>query len=164
MIRVVISGGQTGVDRAALDAARDLGVLTAGWCPKGRRASDDAIPLSYPLVEVEGDYRERTVANVEAADATLILMWGDPTPGTKLTLRECRSHRSPYLSVQLSLCVMGGSGLARIREWLDAGTIPVIAVLNVAGPSERSAPGVYTLAYNTMISLLHNSAVRRPGA
>ena len=82
----IVSGGQTGVDRAALDAALALGIPCAGWCPKGRRAEDGAIPERYPVAETESaDYEERTRLNVGDADATLILASGPLSGGTGLT-------------------------------------------------------------------------------
>lgn len=73
----VISGGQTGVDRAALDVALELGLPCGGWCPAGRRAEDGPIPARYPLTETAGaDYVERTRRNVVEADATLVLCHG----------------------------------------------------------------------------------------
>src|SRR5690606_4861542 len=74
---VIHAGGQTGVDRAALDAAMVCGVPVGGWCPRGRRAEDGPIPARYPLAETaSSDYAERTRRNVLDADATLVLTWG----------------------------------------------------------------------------------------
>ena len=105
---VILSGGQTGVDRGALDAALEVGVECGGWCPDGRTAEDGRIPDRYPLVELEGaGYAERTRRNVEDSDGTLILCVGAPVGGTALTLELCgvlskpvclidaRSHRAP---------------------------------------------------------------------
>jgi len=82
----LISGGQTGVDRAALDVALALGLAVDGWCPKDRRAEDGVIPARYPLVETpERNYQVRTRRNVEDADGTLILNLGKLDGGTALT-------------------------------------------------------------------------------
>lgn len=90
----IISGGQTGVDRAALDAALQLGIPCGGWCPKGRKAKDGPIPDRYPLKETEsGSYPVRTEMNVRDSDGTLILTWGRPTGGTALTVRLARRHK-----------------------------------------------------------------------
>lgn len=86
MLDKLISGGQTGVDRAALDVGLALGLPVGGWCPKGQRAEDSKIPDCYPLVEIpERNYRTRTRRNVEDADGTLILNLGKLDGGTAFT-------------------------------------------------------------------------------
>jgi hypothetical protein len=87
MVRIV-SGGQSGVDRAALDAALALGVNAGGWCPEGRLAEDGVIPDIYPLKELPmAGYRQRTKKNVIDSDGTLIIYFGFPTGGTELDIR-----------------------------------------------------------------------------
>ena len=77
MIKKIISGGQTGVDRAALDAALELGIEVGGWCPKGRLAEDGTVPDKYPLKEMDTNaYPARTEQNVIDSDGTLIIFWG----------------------------------------------------------------------------------------
>src|SRR3954447_23558628 len=99
----LISGGQTGVDRAALDVALALGIPCGGWCPKGRKAEDGPIPERYPLTETpSGSYSQRTRWNVRDADATLILTWGQPTSGTLLTVNACRGTDKPHLVLDLA--------------------------------------------------------------
>src|SRR5437773_12578103 len=100
----VISGGQTGVDRAALDAAQELGLDCGGWCPRGRRAEDGRIPDRYPLRETaSSDYPPRTAANVRDADATLVLTLGrGNSRGTALTRRLVEEQRKPVLEVDLA--------------------------------------------------------------
>lgn len=101
-VRRVISGGQTGVDRAALDVARERGLALGGWCPRGRRAEDGRIPDTYPLTETRtADYRERTRRNVLAADATLVLTRGAPSGGTAYTLAVARRAGKPALVADL---------------------------------------------------------------
>jgi hypothetical protein len=136
----VVSGGQTGVDRAALDAALASGVMCGGWCPAGRAAEDGVIPASYPLTETSSsDPAERTERNVRDSDATLILRRGGPSGGssrgTDLTARAARRLGRPLLVRDLSLPVDTGA----IVTWLR---INRIGVLNCAGPRESEAPGI----------------------
>jgi hypothetical protein len=132
----IVSGGQTGVDRAALDVALRLGLPCGGWCPRGRRAEDGAIPERYPLVETpDARYPQRTRWNVRDSDATLVLHSGPPRGGTALTLRLLARTGKPALRVDLD----GESDPAALGEWI--GRLG-IRVLNVAGPRESEAPGV----------------------
>src|SRR5437660_8666127 len=100
MFTKLISGGQTGVDRAALDVALELGLPCGGWCPRGRKAEDGVIPDRYPLAETPSpSYRQRTRWNVRDSDGTLILVRGRPTGGTALTLASARRLGKPVLVV-----------------------------------------------------------------
>ena len=90
-VRSVVSGGQTGVDRAALDVARELGIPCGGWCPRGRRAEDGPIPEAYPVRETPSTaYPERTAWNVRDSDGTLVITRGKPRGGTALTVSLAR--------------------------------------------------------------------------
>src|SRR3989442_2721366 len=101
----IVSGGQTGVDRAALDTALALGLPCGGWCPRGRRAEDGPLPTRYPLRETpSSSYPERTVWNVRDSDGTLILHRGRLSGGTALTLRLVSRHGRHSLAVVLSSC------------------------------------------------------------
>jgi hypothetical protein len=103
MVGRLIAGGQTGVDRAALDVAIGLGIPASGWCPRGRRAEDGVIPNRYPLAETPSeDYAERTAWNFHDADATLILTWATLTGGTLLTLDVCVRQGKLHLVVDLA--------------------------------------------------------------
>ena len=101
-VEKIISGGQTGVDRAALDVALAMGIDCGGWCPKGRRAEDGSIPSRYPLAETASPaYSQRTKRNVRDSDATLILARGQPRGGTLLTKRTAVELGKPCLSIDL---------------------------------------------------------------
>jgi hypothetical protein len=92
----IISGGQTGVDRGALDAALDLGMECGGWCPMGRLAEDGTIPERYPVVELaNAGYTERTAQNVADSDGTLIISNGEPVGGTLETVERCVENDKP---------------------------------------------------------------------
>lgn len=98
----IISGGQTGVDRAALDVAMARGLACGGWVPRGRRAEDGRLPLRYPMRESRrNSYGERTRLNVRDADGTLILTRGQPIGGTALTAALAQRLGKPYLLVDL---------------------------------------------------------------
>jgi hypothetical protein len=131
----VISGGQTGVDRAGLDAAMVAGIPVGGYCPKGRRAEDGTIPEHYPLTELRSEnYRVRTERNVAESDATLILTVGALTGGTALTKQLAVKHGRPYLVEALD----GTPDPILVARWLTAHRV---RVLNVAGPRESRQPG-----------------------
>jgi hypothetical protein len=140
MLPQIVSGGQTGVDRAALDLALELGLPCGGWCPRGRRAEDGPLPERYPLRETSSPaYPQRTAGNVRDSDATLILTRGEPDPGTALTARLAARYGRPHLIVDLAK----SPDAARVRAWLDENQI---RVLNVAGPRESAKPGIYAQA------------------
>jgi len=132
----VVSGGQTGVDRGALDAAIKLGIAHGGWCPRGRLAEDGQIPDRYELSETDSpNYAVRTERNVLDSDATLILCRGRPTGGTELTLRLAQQHGKPHRVVDLD----DPPAPAEVRRWLEDERV---AVLNVAGPRQSQSPGI----------------------
>lgn len=137
MIRKVISGGQTGVDRAGLDAAVNAGIPVGGYCPKGRGAEDGVIPEQYPLVELESpESFYRTEKNVIESDGTLILNKGPVSDGTKLTLDFTVQYGKPSLVVQLDVDqIIEPSNVIR---WVKG---QYISTLNVAGPRESKCPG-----------------------
>ncbi|HEY9793272.1 MAG TPA: putative molybdenum carrier protein [Candidatus Obscuribacterales bacterium] len=143
----IISGGQSGVDRAALDAAMAAGVPVGGWCPRGRLAEDGTIASKYPLVETSSaDYAERTRLNVRDSDATLILCEGTISGGTLFT-RECaESLNKPFLVVGFS-----AADCLQAQDWIIGRSI---AVLNVAGPRASQAEAVYERAYSLMEGLI----------
>ena len=144
----IVSGGQTGVDRAALDVALELGLEAGGWVPRGRRAEDGVIPERYPVRECESEaYAERTRLNVRDSDATLVLTRGAPEGGTAKTIGIADTMARPLLVVDLD----GGADPAAGRAWLDDVTP---GVLNVAGPRESTCPGIHQRAADYLRELL----------
>lgn len=137
-IRRIISGGQTGVDRAALDVALRLGIGCGGWCPKGRFAEDGILSPNYPLKETPTPtYAERTEWNVRDSDGTLVLTWGPPADGTAFTVDMTRKHNRPVLIVDLET---KDNNPHHVETWLLENRI---RTLNVAGPRESKCPGIY---------------------
>lgn len=133
----IVSGGQTGVDRAALDVALALGIPCGGWVPRGRRAEDGRIADRYPLREAPGpSYAMRTRLNVRDSDATLVLCRGTPTGGTALTLAFAQQLGRPARIVDLD----AAEPPPQTRGWLAA---TGVRTLNVAGPRESSSPGIH---------------------
>jgi hypothetical protein len=150
--RRIVSGGQTGVDRAALDVALELGLDCSGWCPRGRRAEDGRIDDRYPLRETPTrDYRQRTVWNVRDSDATLVLCIGAPDRGTRLTLQLAERASRPRLQVDLA----EAPDLESLRSWIAG--VPA-RTLNVAGPRESRRPGIHALARALLLRLLGGAA------
>jgi hypothetical protein len=135
----IISGGQTGVDRAALDFAIAYGVPHGGWCPRGRRAEDGVIPDKYQLTETPTEeYAQRTDRNVADADATLIIAGTLPlTGGTRYTLDCALRHAKPHVIV--TRADGPEKAAASLRRLL---TEHQPQVLNVAGPRESEEPGI----------------------
>jgi len=140
----VVSGGQTGVDRGALDAALDLGVSCGGWCPAGRLAEDGIIPARYPLTELEGaGFDQRTRRNVTDSDGTLIITFGPASGGTALTLAACRELGRPHIIIDGSTVLPEHAAREVVRFLRERG----IARLNVAGPRASGEPRGHGYSY-----------------
>jgi hypothetical protein len=147
-LRKIVSGGQTGVDRAALDVGLDHGVPVGGWCPHGRRAEDGPIPDRYPLKETPSEaYEQRTAWNVRDSDGTLIITAGCLEGGTALTMTEARRQGRPVLHVRTTDAVP----VPMIRAW---GEDHDIRVMNVAGPRASEAEDIYEEARIVLDTLL----------
>jgi hypothetical protein len=152
-LRKVISGGQTGVDQAALRAARDCHLEIGGWCPPGRECEAGIIPAELPLKETPEERSpnapnvprsQRTEWNVRDSDGTLVILAdggnrsGCPTisdAGTRWTIECAKRYGRPLLVCE----VADPAATEKIREWL---VVNRAAVLNVAGPGESAAPGI----------------------
>lgn len=137
----VISGGKTGADRAALDAAIANGLEHGGSMPGGRKTEDGPTDQSYRLLtEIpHGTYKERTEKNIEDADATLIFTKGKPTDGTAYTILYARKSHKPTLVIDL-VDRSFESVVRKVEEWLE---LIHPHVLNVAGPRKSKSPGIY---------------------
>lgn len=161
MIERIVSGGQTGVDRAALDAAIAAALPCGGWCPRGRLAEDGAIDAAYPLTETAGSgYGERTRANVRGSDATLVIAAGPVRGGTAETVSCAGQAGKPLLAVDLDSGADDRGRIAEILAWITAGNV---RTLNVAGPRESEAPGVYARARALLAALIAADQDRRAG-
>lgn len=159
-IREIISGGQTGVDRAALKVAHLWpGIRGWGYCPKGRKAEDGAIPEAFEMIELRStDYRDRTSKNVQCADAVLILKKRESqSPGTRFTVGQCRAHKKAwYVADPFEPLI-----IPRIAKW-------VIDIspqkLMIAGPRESKAPGIEKQALGFIHSAIHHMVGFNPDA
>ncbi len=147
-IKKMISGGQTGVDRAALDVALGLGIPCGGWCPKGRKAEDGMISTLYPLKDTpKTHYKQRTEWNVRDSDGTLILTRGKPTGGTAITMKFAAKYEKPYLVVDL----ISKPDPKTVLGWLSQNNIQE---LNLAGPRESGCPGIHDEAAEFLLRTL----------
>ena len=141
----IISGGQTGADRAALDWALSHNLPCGGWCPKGRKAEDGIIAAKYPLKESSSSsYIQRTEWNVRDSDGTIVLsIAATLSGGSKKTLDLARKHRKPYLHIHAGQA----DAADRLRMFLAEN---VIQTLNVAGPRESKEPSVAQFVVKTL--------------
>jgi hypothetical protein len=147
MITKIVSGGQTGVDRGALDFAIKRGIAHGGFCPKGRRSESGRIPDKYSLVETSSaDYPPRTWRNVQHSDGTLIITRGTPSGGTALTEDICLASKKPRHVVNLKRPFDAEKFVAWVRE-------NNIRTLNVAGPRESKQSGIRKATIKTMDAL-----------
>lgn len=148
---VILSGGQTGVDRAALEAALELGVPCGGACSAGRKAEDGRIPDRYPLTELGSpSYAVRTRQNVEDADGTLIIHFGPLTGGTALTLRTCRKANKPVRLIDGRQTPVEEGARAAQAFIIEHG----LQRLNVAGPRASHCTEAYPYTRELMTVLL----------
>lgn len=144
----VVSGGQTGVDQAALRAAKQVGIPTGGWAPYRWMTLDGPAPWlsSYGLTTHGGGYAMRTETNVRESHGTLRIASDFSSPGEICTKRAIRAYRRPELSLPLSR--LNSYGIDRFISWINAHDI---RILNVAGNSERTSPGIGALAERFLI-------------
>lgn len=151
MITKIISGGQTGADRAGLDWAIANNIPHGGWCPAGRLAEDGSLNERYHLIETESPgYRQRTKRNVQDSDGTLILNLGPLEGGTFSTVRLAEKQSKPFLVIALDEGVTD-EAVTIVQDWLNDNGIQV---LNIAGPRESKRPRIYDLTMAMMKRLL----------
>lgn len=149
-ISKIVSGGQTGVDRAALDVTINLNIPHGGWCPKGRLAENGIISVKYKLIETStSDYSERTIANIRDSDGTLIIIEhpsGELSGSTLLTRDEALKQNKLWQLINL----LDASEQSNVIDWIRDNSIKV---LNIAGPRESQCPGIYEKAYSYLRNL-----------
>jgi hypothetical protein len=159
MLTKIISGGQTGADIAAIDAAIKANFPYGGMLPKGRMCESGTVPLSYSGFDeaIIYGYHFRTEQNIKNSDGTLIFSKGKPTGGTDLTIGLAGKNKKPYLVIDINQDKSIGFGV---------GVLPIslaidkfirdnnIKILNVAGPRESKTPGMYQFVYLTISDLL----------
>ncbi len=152
MIIRIVSGGQTGVDRAALDFARDANIPSGGWCPAGRIAEDGIISVRYPLQEIpQGGYHERTCMNVIDSDGTLIIYNGTISGGTAETLQAAKENRKPFCLIDAA-SIPPDNAATELAAFIHRHDIKR---LNIAGPRASQWSNAYTY---TRALLMHWAA------
>jgi len=147
----IVSGGQTGVDRGALDAALAAQFPCGGWCPEGRQSEDGRIPDKYPLVVLDGSgYRQRTLKNVQDSDGTLILFAGSLTGGTKLTRDFCLREGKAIFVVDAAQ-TPAANAIDGVWSFIEEQNI---RVLNVAGPRDSGWDGGHGFAFDVVAGVI----------
>ncbi len=137
ILKKIVSGGQTGVDRAALDGAMEVNFSVGGWCPKGRIAEDGKIDTKYPLIETNSqNYTIRTEKNVIDSDGTLVFINKELEGGTLNTVKYCEKHKKPVKVVDTNK----DFDISSILNWIKENNI---ATLNIAGPRASKQPKIY---------------------
>jgi hypothetical protein len=156
----IISGGQTGVDRAALDAALRHGIESGGWCPTGRLDEFGRIPDRYPVKELEnGGFTERTLQNVKDSDGTVIIYPGKLSGGTEQTLHFCVEQRRPHELIDASNVSTEKAALL-IADFVRENKI---GILNGAGPRASEWPEGYDYAFRALDIFLMRCSHRPVG-
>jgi hypothetical protein len=147
----IISGGQTGVDRAALDFALSHGINCGGWCPAGRLDEFGKIPDHYPVQELQsGDFTERTLQNVKDSDGTVVISPGELRAGTEQTVRFSIELKRPYQLIEASK-LSAEDAAELIVEFVSENKI---GILNVAGPRQSEWPQGYDYAFRALSAFL----------
>jgi len=151
VLEKIISGGQTGADRAALDVAIELGIPHGGYLPKGRKTEAGRLPAKYDLKEMPTDsYPKRTEQNVIDSDATLIISHGALTGGSDYTRQVAQKHGKPWIHVDASRTSID-SAVQLVRAWINGSEVKV---LNVAGPRASKDPKIYGTTKRLITTLI----------
>ena len=151
MIEKIISGGQTGADQAALDAAIKIGIPHSGWIAKGRLTEDGPLPDKYDLIEMPtASYPERTKKNISESDGTLILSHGRLTGGSEYTRKWALKYGKPLLHIDLSI-IMSFDAAVLINDWIVDYDIKI---MNVAGPRASKDSKIYQSTMDIIESVL----------
>lgn len=164
-IKEIVSGGQTGVDRAALDIAIECEIIHGGWCPYERKAEDGIIPAKYNLreapkltleesVDPDAIYKTRTELNARDSDGTLIIVSDVPIGGTLYTIEMTKKHKSPYFIFYL----LNTSEVTDVVNWIIQNNIHK---LNVAGPRASQTSGIYNSAYNILHQIINHDLLNQ---
>lgn len=155
----IISGGQTGVDRAALDAALKHGIERGGWCPAGRLDESGRIPDRYPVKELErGGFAERTLQNVRDSDGTVVIYFGELRGGTEFTVQCCLKEKKPHRSIDAAK--VSTEDAAKLMVGLVQ--THKIDILNVAGPRQSEWHGGHDYAVRALDLFFTRSAKPSP--
>ena len=156
MIEKIISGGQTGVDRAALDVALTLAIPHGGWCAAGRQADDGPIPAKYQLVETAHlDHTVRSEFNIKGSDGTLMIYRGELHGGTAYAVELAKHLDRPVLTLNLEQT----PSVASIIDWIKNHNIKT---LHIGGQREINNPGIYAQAYTLINALCRAAAAPLP--
>ena len=148
-----MSGGQTGVDRAALDVALEHGIESGGWCPTGRLDEFGRIPDRYPLKELDsGGFTERTLHNVKDSEGTVIIYPGKLDGGTEQTVRFCAQEQRPHKLIDASTMSVEEAAQA-ISDFVRKNKIDI---LNVAGPRQSEWADGYDYAFRALDEFLNS--------
>ena len=150
MIKKIVSGGQTGADRAALDVAIRLGIPHGGWVPKGRTTEAVILPEKYQMREMPtADYSDRREQNVLDSDGTVIVSHGKPDGGSALTQALAEEHGRSHLHLDMDTLSVSDAA-DTLKGWIERNAI---RVLNVAGPRESRDPDIYRVTAAVLVSL-----------
>jgi Circularly permutated YpsA SLOG family len=164
-IKEIVSGGQTGVDRAALDIAIDLEIPHGGWCPHERKAEDGIIPAKYNLqecpaptqaesIDPDAIYKIRTELNARDSDGTLIILKNDPIGGTLYTIAMAKKYNKPCFIFNL----LSNTEISDAANWIVNNNIHKI---NIAGPRASQTTDIYNSAYNVLFQLLNHRLLNK---